>query len=77
MTYPYLVETAMGWPELMLSKRARGTVRKNFSILTGNRCGWRAMVKSVGRGGFLGQTGASPVTHPYLVGMVLASDGWN
>ena len=40
VTYRYLAEMAMEWPELMLSKAARGTARKKISILTANRLGW-------------------------------------
>ena len=30
----------LGWPELILPRRARGTARKKVSVLTGNRFGW-------------------------------------
>ena len=30
----------LGWPELILPRRARGAARKKVSVLTGNRFGW-------------------------------------
>ena len=35
----------LGWPELILPRRARGAARKKVSVLTGNRFGWNRHAK--------------------------------
>ena len=41
VTYPIWLEwPGLGWPELILPRRARGAARKKVSVLTGNRFGW-------------------------------------
>ena len=40
VTYPGWNGPRLGWPELILPRRARGAARKKVSVLTGNRFGW-------------------------------------
>ena len=42
VTSPDLAGMALrlGWPELILPRRARGAARKKVSVFTGNRFGW-------------------------------------
>ena len=41
VTYPDLAGMArLGWPELILPRRARGAARKKVSVLARNRFGW-------------------------------------
>ena len=47
VTYPDLAQMArLGWPELILPRRARGAARKKVSVLTGNPFGWNRHAKT-------------------------------